>query len=64
MVWVLVFCGIALAGAVMLVAYAVWLAHKAGDLFSEIEMLATRAEELATLLESIQLPAAPLHDEP
>ncbi|MDQ7993069.1 MAG: hypothetical protein AAGC63_04175 [Propionicimonas sp.] len=58
MVWVLVFLGIALAGIIMVVSYAIWLAHKAADLFSEIEMLGTRAEELAGLLEQIQLPAA------
>jgi len=58
MVWVLVFLGIALAGAVMVVSYAIWLAHKAADLFSEVEMLGTRAEELVALLERIELPAA------
>lgn len=59
MVWVLVFGGIALAGLVMLIGYLVWLAHKAADLFSEIEMLGTRAEELAALVEQLELPAAP-----
>lgn len=58
MVWVIVFGAIALAGLIMLVSYAVWLAHKAADLYSEIEMLGTRASELAALLESIELPAA------
>lgn len=58
MVWVLVFGAIALAGLVMLIGYAVWLAHKAADLYSEIEMLGTRATELAALVESIELPAA------
>lgn len=62
MVWVVVFGGIALAGAVMVVAYGVWLAHKASDLFSELEMLGTRAEELAAVLEQLQLPAAADHD--
>ena len=58
MVWVLVFGGIALAGVAMVIGYAVWLAHKAADLFSELEMLGTRAEELAAVLERLQLPAA------
>jgi hypothetical protein len=58
MVWVFVFGAIALAGLVMLISYAVWLAHKAADLYSEIEMLGTRASELAALLERIELPAA------
>ncbi len=56
MVWVFVFGGIALAGLVMLISYAVWLAHKAADLFSELEMLGTRAEELAELVGGIGLP--------
>ena len=58
MVWVLVFGGIALAGLAMVIGYAIWLAHKAADLFSELEMLGTRAKELAALLERIELPAA------
>ena len=59
MVWVLVFGGIALAGLVMVASYGVWLWHKASDLFSEFEMLGTRAEELAALLEQVrpELPA-------
>ncbi|MEA5052875.1 MAG: hypothetical protein VB093_05450 [Propionicimonas sp.] len=55
--WVLVFGLIALAGLVMVVCYAVWLWHKAGDLFSELEMLGTRAEELGQILGRIELPA-------
>jgi hypothetical protein len=43
MVWVIVFVGVALAGVVMLISYAVWLAHKAGDVWSEVDMLAVRA---------------------
>ncbi|MGC3992545.1 MAG: hypothetical protein QM779_00160 [Propionicimonas sp.] len=58
MVWVLVFGGIALAGLIMVVSYAVWLWHKASDLFSELEMLGTRANELADLIGQIQ-PALP-----
>ncbi len=54
MIWVLVFGLIALAGVIMLVSYAVWLAHKAADLFSELEMLGRRAEELADLLSQIE----------
>jgi hypothetical protein len=61
MVWVLVFGGIALAGLIMVASYGVWLWHKASDLFSELEMLGTRAEELAELLGRIkpELPARP-----
>ncbi|MCC6494988.1 MAG: hypothetical protein IT193_01880 [Propionibacteriaceae bacterium] len=59
--WVLLFGLIALGGLVMVVSYAVWLAHLAADVFSELEMLGQRAEELAELLGRIQpeLPARP-----
>jgi hypothetical protein len=56
MVWVIVFGGIALAGVVMLISYAVWLAHKASDVWSEVEMLAVQANELAQLVGQIQVP--------
>jgi hypothetical protein len=56
MVWVIVFVGIALAGVVMLISYAVWLAHKASDVWSEVDMLAERANELAQLVGQIQVP--------
>ncbi|MEZ5128058.1 MAG: hypothetical protein R2703_06090 [Micropruina glycogenica] len=56
MVWVLIFGGIALAGLITVASYAVWLAHKASDLFSELQMLGKRAEELAALVSQIQLP--------
>ena len=60
MFWVLIFGGIALAGLIMTVSYGIWLWHKASDLFSELEMLGTRAGELADLLAQIQpqLPAS------
>ncbi|MGB7962991.1 MAG: hypothetical protein WCF12_08570 [Propionicimonas sp.] len=57
MVWVVVFFLIALGGLIMVVSYAVWLWHKASDLFSEIEMLGVRVEELGDLLAKIQVPA-------
>jgi hypothetical protein len=55
-VWVIVFMSIALAGVVMLISYAVWLAHKASDVWSEVDMLAVRADELARLVGQIQVP--------
>ena len=58
MIWVLVFGGIALAGLVTMIFYAVWLAHKMGDLFSEVAMLAERAEEAAQLVSQVKLPPA------
>ena len=56
MIWVIVFVGIALAGLVMLICYAVWLAHKAADVWSEVDMLAVRATEFADLVGRIQVP--------
>jgi hypothetical protein len=55
-VWVVVFVGIGLAGLIMLISYAVWLAHKTSDVFSELEMLAARADELAQLMSQIRIP--------
>jgi hypothetical protein len=60
MVWVIVFVGIGLAGLIMLIGYAVWLAHKASDLFSELDMLAVRAGEFADLVAQIQVPESAL----
>lgn len=54
MLWVLIFAGIAVAGLVVAVSYAVWLWHKASDLFSEVEMLGQRVDELTTLLAQIE----------
>ena len=56
MIWVIVFAGIGLAGLVMLISYAVWLAHKASDVFSELDMLSTRAGEFADLVAQIEVP--------
>lgn len=52
--WVLLFGAIAVGGLIMVVSYAVWLWHKASDLFSELEMLGERFGELAELLNQIQ----------
>jgi hypothetical protein len=59
MIWVIVFVGIGLAGLLMLISYAVWLAHKTSDLFSELDMIAVRAGELADLLGQISVPESP-----
>lgn len=58
MLWVLVFGGIGLAGLVMVVAYAVWLAHKAGDLFAEVRVLTDRGSQIASLLGEIRPPSS------
>lgn len=56
MVWVLVFGGIALAGLVMLVSYAVWLIHKASDVMSEVRVLLSRGDQLAAIVGEIEVP--------
>ena len=56
MVWVWIFLGIGLAGLITMASYAVWLTHKASDLFSELQMLGKRAEELADLVAQIEIP--------
>jgi hypothetical protein len=55
-VWVLVFGGIALAGLVMLVCYAVWLIHKVSDVMSEVRVLLSRGDQLAAVVGQIQVP--------
>lgn len=56
MVWVLVFGGLALAGLVMLVCYAVWLIHKASDVMSEVRVLLSRGDQLAAVVGQIEVP--------
>ncbi len=58
MMWVWIFLGIGIAGLITMVSYAVWLAHKASDLFSELQMLGTRAEELAELVAQVKIPSS------
>ncbi|MEA5154540.1 hypothetical protein [Raineyella sp.] len=53
MIWVLVFVGIAVLGLVGLVAYAVWMWHKAQDLLSEVEMVGRQAEEILSLVDGL-----------
>ena len=56
MIWVFVFGGIALAGLIMLIAYAVWLAHKTADVLSEVRVLLDRTDQFFTLVGQIQPP--------
>jgi hypothetical protein len=51
--WVLLFAAIALAGAAMVIGYAVWLAHKTSDVFSEVAVLGRQAAQLGELLGQI-----------
>jgi hypothetical protein len=55
-IWVLVFAGIALAGLVMVISYAVWLFHKASDVMSEVRVLADRGGQLAVILGDLRVP--------
>jgi hypothetical protein len=52
-IWVLVFGGIAFAGLIMLISYAIWLFHKASDVMSEVRVLADRGSQLAEILGEI-----------
>ncbi len=59
MLWVALFLVLAVAAVAVLIGYAVWLAHKAADVSSELGQLADRAVELADLLSQVGSPAAP-----
>jgi len=54
--WVFVFAGIALAGLIMLICYAVWLAHKTSDVMSELGVLGDRTQQMLDLLGQIEVP--------
>ncbi len=56
MLWVLVFGVIALGGLVMLISYAVWLAHKTADVLSEVQVLSEQAGRLADLVGQLHVP--------
>jgi hypothetical protein len=58
-VWVIVFGSIAVAGVVMLISYAIWLAHKASDVMSEVTLLLDRTGQLVELLSQIRVPELP-----
>lgn len=53
----MIFGGVGLIGLITVIAYAVWLAHKASDLFSEITVLTGRMQQIAELLGKIEIPA-------
>ena len=56
MIWVFIFAGIALAGLVMVVSYAVWLIHRAADVMGEVRVLLDRGGQLTDLIGQIQIP--------
>jgi hypothetical protein len=51
--WVIVFCGLAVAGLITLLCYGIWLAHKMSDLLAELRMLAHTGEQLAELASAV-----------
>jgi hypothetical protein len=55
-IWVFIFAGIALAGLVMVVSYAVWLIHKAADVMGEVRVLVDRGGQLTDLIGQIEIP--------
>jgi hypothetical protein len=55
-IWVYVFGGIAVAGLIMVVAYAIWLAHKASDVLAELKVLGQRTGRFAELAGQINVP--------
>ena len=54
MLWVLIFGSIALAGLIVMVLYAVWLWHKASDLWYELTIVFRQGEEFANLVGQIE----------
>ena len=56
--WVIIFVAIAVAGLIMVVCYAVWLAHKTADVLSEVTVLADRGGQLLELIGQIDMPPA------
>lgn len=60
MIWVLVFGGIAVVGLIMVVSYAIWLAHKASDVFAEVKVVGARAEQFVQITSGIEVPQGAL----
>jgi hypothetical protein len=54
--WLIVFCALAVAGLVTVLCYGIWLAHKLSDLLAELRMLAQTGERLAELASEITFP--------
>jgi TM2 domain-containing membrane protein YozV len=54
-VWVWIFLGIGLVALLSLVGWAVWLLHKAADVWSEVTVLGRRADQVGALLDQLVL---------
>lgn len=57
MLWVVV---IGVVGLGTVVGYAVWLAHKGADVFSEVRVLGQRLGALEDLVGQVRVPPRPL----
>ena len=56
MVWVIVLVVIAVLGVAMVVGYAIWLAHKASDVFGELKVVGDRLGQLSEILGRLEFP--------
>lgn len=56
MLWVIVMIVIAVLGLATVVGYAIWLAHKASDVFSELTVVGGRLGRLAEIIGGLQIP--------
>lgn len=56
MVWIIVLIGIAVLGLAMVAGYAVWLAHKTSDVFSELSVLGDRLGQLGEIISGLEFP--------
>ncbi|PIE21403.1 MAG: hypothetical protein CSA64_02265 [Arachnia propionica] len=54
MLWIWIFAAIGLIGLIVVVGYAVWLFHQAGDIASELQQLRNRTAEATDLLARIE----------
>lgn len=61
MTWIVVFGVLALAGAVAVVGYTVWLSQRVGDVLAEVDVVAARVRELRNLLGRVRVAALRRH---
>ncbi len=64
LMWMLTYLGIALAGLVMVICFALWLWRKATRLLDESSVLLGRVAEAAEILEQIGAPVDRLPQDP
>ena len=64
MFWVILAAAIAVAAVIVVASYGVWLAHKASDVMSEVQVVAANGERLAELVSQLRVPAGLLGEPP